>query len=568
MATSPASLETGADALAQEARNPDGVAVIIGNREYAHRDVPEVTFAHRDADAFRRYVIDVLGYDPENVIDLRDASRGELFDAFGTQTDPRSHLWSYLNPDGGSDVVVFYSGHGVPGVNDGRGYLLSSDANPKAAEHDGYPIDLLYKNLGSLPEAETVRVYLDACFSGSSAGGAVINDASPVYLTPKLPEGVGEKVVSLTAASGKQIASWDKEKEHGLFTHHLLDALYGGGDADGDRQVTASEAKAYLDKHMTRAARRQHRRVQEASLLGSEGVVLAAARVDGVFPARSDAGIPDQVADPLEGTATVTPKQQPEAALEPSPLARTPEAEEASLGLNRDELRRIQRSLMSLGLYVGPADGLFGKDTRGALKEWQSSQKMSATGYLDADSAKALLAVQPETSITVRTVPSNAKVRVFTASGSTYRDAMNVQPGRYEIAVDAPHHEPFRQWLAVEGPTTYKISLCKLETKTEKICENEPVTRTRNVTKYHDRRIERRGTELLPVEMYLNWVMYSKYGDKAVFESDMQSYCLMAEESAKKIIAELCETLGGKVDHGSFRAVRKDCGSKIRREAV
>ena len=109
-----------AGALAQEARNPDGIAVIIGNRAYEHRDVPEVTFAHRDADAFRGFVIDVLGYNPENIIDLRDATRGELFDAFGTRTDPRSHLWSYLNPEGGSDVVVFYSGHGVPGLNDGK----------------------------------------------------------------------------------------------------------------------------------------------------------------------------------------------------------------------------------------------------------------------------------------------------------------------------------------------------------------------------------------------------------------------------------------------------------------
>ena len=274
--------------LAQEVRNPQGVAVIIGNRDYQHRDVPDVTYAHRDADAFRRYVIDVHGYDPENIIDLRDAARRKLFDAFGTRTTPKGLLWSYLNPKGGSEILVFYSGHGVPGVHDGRGYLLPVDADPKAAEDDGYPIDLLYENLGGLAEADTVRVYLDACFSGGSNDGVLIKDASPVYVTPALPKGVGESVVSLTAASGEQIASWDARAKHGLFTHHLLDALYGGGDADGDGHVTAVEVKAYLDNHMTRAARRQHRRVQEANLLGSESVVLASAPADGVFPARSD----------------------------------------------------------------------------------------------------------------------------------------------------------------------------------------------------------------------------------------------------------------------------------------
>ena len=44
-----------------------------------------------------------------------------------------------------SSARVFYSGHGVPGGNDGRGYLLPVDADPKAAENDGYPIDLLYE---------------------------------------------------------------------------------------------------------------------------------------------------------------------------------------------------------------------------------------------------------------------------------------------------------------------------------------------------------------------------------------------------------------------------------------
>ena len=47
-----------------EYANPHGLAVIIGNRTYGHSDVPPVDYAHRDAEAFRRYVLDVLGYDP------------------------------------------------------------------------------------------------------------------------------------------------------------------------------------------------------------------------------------------------------------------------------------------------------------------------------------------------------------------------------------------------------------------------------------------------------------------------------------------------------------------------
>ena len=272
-----------------EPANPRGVAVIIGNADYEHRDVPPVDFAHRDAEAFRRYVVDVLGYDPANVIERRDASRRKLHDVFGTRSNPEGLLWSYLDPAGGSDVVVFYSGHGVPGTDDGRGYLLPVDGDPNAAADDGYPLDLLYRNVGGLAEARSVRVYLDACFSGgSNAGQSLIRNASPVYVAATLPEEVAGKVTALAAASGEQVASWDEAAQHGLFTHHLLDALYGGGDADGDGRVTAEEAKAHLDRHMTRAARRLHRRIQQASLVGEEDAVLASADQEQGFPVRPE----------------------------------------------------------------------------------------------------------------------------------------------------------------------------------------------------------------------------------------------------------------------------------------
>ena len=117
--------------------NPNGVAVIIGNKQYDHEDVPEVSYAHRDAEAFKRFVLEVLGYDEENVIDLRDASQSDLFTVFGNdRTSESTTLWSYLHPRG-SDVMVYYSGHGVPGLNDGRGYLLPSDADPNTARSTG-----------------------------------------------------------------------------------------------------------------------------------------------------------------------------------------------------------------------------------------------------------------------------------------------------------------------------------------------------------------------------------------------------------------------------------------------
>ena len=68
------------------------------------------------------------------------------------------------------------------------------------------------------------------------------------------------------------------------------------------------------------------------------------------------------------------------------------EAAETRLELNRAERRQIQRSLAAAGFDPGPADGLFGRATREAIRKWQASRDEAATGYLDADAAKALLA--------------------------------------------------------------------------------------------------------------------------------------------------------------------------------
>ena len=424
-----------------EVRNPKGVAVIVGNADYESRDIPDVSFAHRDADAFRRYVVDVLGFDPENIIDLRDARRRRMFDALGGRRSPQGELWSYLDPDGGSDVVVFYSGHGVPGLKDKRGYLLPVDGSPHAAEEDGYPIDLLYKNLGSLKEARSVVVYVDACFSGSSAGGNLTRSASPVYVRAALPKELSKKVTALTAASGKQLASWDERARHGLFTHHLLDALYGKGDTDKDGRVTAKEAKRYLDKRMTRAARRQHRRIQHASLSGSEGVFLSVA-VSGGFPER-----------PALGGGTKASKKEKKKVKEKVAKVVKPIPSKKEAVLARKKRILVQRGLASLKFDPGPVDGAFGPKTREAIRGWQKAKGYGPTGRLTKEQADALVAVGEEIKVAVGIYPKPV-ARPGRVPGTAFRDCPDcpemvvVPAGSFKMG--SPSHEAGRS--DDEGP--------------------------------------------------------------------------------------------------------------------
>ncbi len=309
---------------AAPSENKHGVAVIIGNRAYAGR-VPTVDYAHNDAEAIKRYVIDVLRFRPGNVIDLRDAAQAQMLSVFGNRETHKGRLFQIVRP-GKSDVVVYFSGHGVPGPTDKRGYLLPVDADPSTPEINGYPVDLLYDNLAKI-EARSVTVMLDACFSGDSARGMLIEDASPVFIKSKLP-GAVEGLTVLTAAQGDQLASWDDDARHGLFTEHVLRALYGAADTDeygnGDGRVTAAEIKAYLDEEMTYAARHRYNRRQEATILGDGARVLAAfapgqhpERPSVAAPAASAFSRPSTLDAASESTAQAVAPRPPEVATKP-----------------------------------------------------------------------------------------------------------------------------------------------------------------------------------------------------------------------------------------------------------
>ena len=84
--------------------NKDAVAVIIGNKDYVG-SVPDVDFAHNDAEAMKRFIIDVLGYREGNIIDLRDATQAKLQSTFGNERTHQGKLWSYLDPKCGSFLL-------------------------------------------------------------------------------------------------------------------------------------------------------------------------------------------------------------------------------------------------------------------------------------------------------------------------------------------------------------------------------------------------------------------------------------------------------------------------------
>lgn len=256
-------------------RRTDAVAVIIGNSAYRN-GVPTVDYGTRDAEAMKLIAIRTLGLDAGNILFLKDATRGSMDEVFGTDKDHKGKLWRHIDPDGRSDVYVFYSGHGMPGVNVEDAFLLPVDGDPNHANLNGYPLSQLYKNLGEL-NIKSATVFLDACFSGQSPDAKatpLIKQASPVFVTRTSPSETSK--INMFAASGeRQLSNWDAEAGHGIFTRWVLAGLAGEADEDKNREITAKELHEYVGRQVRRSARRTHGREQDPQFKGNGSFVLS-----------------------------------------------------------------------------------------------------------------------------------------------------------------------------------------------------------------------------------------------------------------------------------------------------
>ena len=251
--------------------NKDAVAIVIGNKNYTNPDVPEVTFAHRDAAVVEQYLTKMLGY--REVIVETDATQGKFFALFGTEKKD-GKLQDYIKK-GKSDVFIYYSGHGAPDPESKDGYFVPVDCDPAMVDVNGYSLDLFYNKINNLG-AKSVTVVIDACFSGSSDQGMLLKNISPVFIEVDESGQLADEVTVFTSSSGEQVSSWYPEKKHSLYTYFFLKGLKGSADVDEDQSVTAEEMQFYVNENVGFMARKLNSRKQTPGLktLDKEKVLI------------------------------------------------------------------------------------------------------------------------------------------------------------------------------------------------------------------------------------------------------------------------------------------------------
>jgi len=252
--------------------SPEGVAVVIGVKQYSNPDVPNVDYALNDAKIMKEYLINVFGYEEGNIIYVENPSKGTIEKVFGTKENPKGQLYNWVKPDL-SDVFVYYSGHGAPAVEEKKSYLVPADADPSYVKMSGYSLELLFDNIRKIP-AKKKTVIIDACFSGNTHRGMLLKRISPLTIAPIIEKRGYKDMFILTASQEDQVSGWYQEKKHGLFTYFFLKGLRGNADLDGDKTIIFQEMQDYLNLKVPYYARRLHGREQNPLFTGEAREIL------------------------------------------------------------------------------------------------------------------------------------------------------------------------------------------------------------------------------------------------------------------------------------------------------
>ncbi len=211
-------------------------AVIIANESYAK--AVDVEAASHDGAAFADYCHLTLGLPKSNIRVYNDASLAEMLRAMADMRNIASVT------SGDADLIFYYAGHGVPDDATKDAFLLPTDGDAAVTE-TCLSLRRLYDNLAEL-DTRRVLVFLDACFSGATREGEMLNKARGVEIKAKAEAPKGNMFV-LSAASDSETALPYKEKAHGLFTYYLLKKLQ-----ESKGKVSLGELSDYVIDNVSR----------------------------------------------------------------------------------------------------------------------------------------------------------------------------------------------------------------------------------------------------------------------------------------------------------------------------
>ena len=187
-------------------------------------NLPRLRYALSDARSFAAVMTELGGVRDEDLVLLSDPDLAGYRQAAGRLQAAASSAGTAGQK---CEFILYYSGH-----SDDYGLLLGKD---RLAYSE------LRSSMDQVPAAVRVAI-LDSCSSGSltrAKGGS----AKPAFLYDASSDMKGHAYI--TSSSAEEAAQESDRIGASYFTYHLVSALRGAADPDGEGRVTLNEAYAY-----------------------------------------------------------------------------------------------------------------------------------------------------------------------------------------------------------------------------------------------------------------------------------------------------------------------------------
>jgi hypothetical protein len=239
----------------------DAVAIVIGVQNY--KNLPNANYASNDAIQFKDHAIRYLGVKPENVKLLTDnqAQRADILLAF------KYWLPAHINA-GKTDVIIYFSGHGLSQEQVKQRYFLPFDVNTDLLEETAINQKNLFKQISQVG-ARSVVVFLDTCFSGVNRGGQTLVQNQRAVNVKQAADALPVGFSVFSASSNQQVAYGDDSLQHGVFTFFLLKGISAEQGLHSTRQVNLGQLADYVTQK-TRQFALNNNKQQDPKFTGNQ----------------------------------------------------------------------------------------------------------------------------------------------------------------------------------------------------------------------------------------------------------------------------------------------------------
>ena len=218
-------------------------ALVVGVSDYQHPKIPDLDYAHRDAEAFATLLEKETDWkvEPEHLVLLTNEQA-----TYAKFINELNELKNQCLPK--DRLIIYFSGHGDVEIKQEKmGYLLFYDAAPTTYAAGGAcsvaTLDEVLKEIVLDQQTEVILIS-DACRSGSLTGQSI---GGPRMTNEALSQ-LFNNTIKIMSCEPDQFSvegpQWGGGR--GVFSYHLTKGLAGLADVDENRYVDLFEIERYV----------------------------------------------------------------------------------------------------------------------------------------------------------------------------------------------------------------------------------------------------------------------------------------------------------------------------------